>query len=136
MKLNDIKVDPKLVNEGEWVKDLPELEDLEVFVRGIDNPDYRRAQAKKIQAVPRARRQGGLDPDDQDRIMTECLYETCLKGWKNLLGDDGKEIQYSPEWAKKLMFGDEYREFRNAVLWAATQVGKAKAAATEVVRKN
>lgn len=137
MKLKDLKVNPELVNKGEWIGNLPELEDLEVHVRGLGNPDYRRVQAQKIRQLPRSKRVGGMISDeDNERIMTECLHETCLLGWRNLLGDDDKPLPYTKEKAKELLFDPQYADFRDAVVYAARQVGRNKVAEKEVQAKN
>jgi hypothetical protein len=122
MKLSASAIDPKLVNEGEWIKDIPEFEDLELHVRGLNNPDYRRVQAKKFQLLPRGLR-AKPTPEVSDRIQTELLVETCLLGWKNLSGDDDKPIEFSKEKAMELLKDPQYRAFREAVAWAAAVVG-------------
>lgn len=124
MKLNDICVDPVKVEEGAWVDNIPELEGLRVKVRGINNKDWRRMRARLIEAVPRKRKIGGLDPADQDRITAVLLRETSLLDWGGLDGDDGKPVPYSKDVAGKYLSDPKYEKFREGVLWAATNVGE------------
>jgi hypothetical protein len=124
------------LEDGDWVKDIPEMEDLELLVKGVNNSRYRSLQRKLIAAVPRARRATGLTDDDSDRIMTECLLQTCLLDWRNLLGDDGKQIPFSKEAARALMFDPAYKSFHDAVLWAATMVSEQRAQDIEAAAKN
>ena len=135
MRLSDIKVNPDAVQNGEWVKEIPEFEDLEVQVRGFDSSAYRLAQAKKIRLLPRGLRQNPT-PEVSDRMQSELLYEVVLLDWKNLIGDDGKPIVYSKEKAKELLADPQYRALRDAVAWAASVVGADRGDAREAAAKN
>ncbi|APX83978.1 hypothetical protein BV511_04135 [Methylorubrum extorquens] len=132
MKLSSLKVDAAAIEDGEWIGNIPEMGDLEVRVRGLNNAKYRRLQTTLIDAVPRAKRQGGrLDPDEQDRITASCLNATVLLDWRGLEGEDGQPVPYSKDLATDLLTKPEFRRFREAVIWAASQVGEERAAADE-----
>lgn len=132
MKLSSLKVDAAAIEDGEWIGSIPEMGDLEVRVRGLNNAKYRRLQSKLIDAVPRAKRQGGrLDPDEQDRITAICLRETVLLDWRGLEGEDGAPVSYTKDLANDLLTKPEFRRFREGVIWAAAQVGEERAAADE-----
>lgn len=132
MKLSSLKVDAAAIEDGEWIGNIPEMGDLEVRVRGLNNAKYRRLQTTLIDAVPRAKRQGGrLDPDEQDRITASCLTATVLLDWRGLEGEDGQPVPYSKDLATDLLSKPEFRRFREAVIWAAAQVGEERAAADE-----
>ncbi|KQQ13281.1 hypothetical protein ASF53_13990 [Methylobacterium sp. Leaf123] len=132
MKLSSLKVDAVAIEDGEWIGNIPEMGDLEVRVRGLNNAKYRRLQTTLIDAVPRAKRQGGrLDPDEQDRITASCLNATVLLDWRGLEGEDGQPVAYSKDLATELLTKPEFRRFREAVIWAASQVGEERAAADE-----
>ena len=125
MKLSDIALDSERQEKGAWVEDVPELEGLKLLVRGINNSDWRRLQAKLIDATPRKKRLAGrIDPDEQDRIQTKCLLNACLLDWDGLEEDDGKPIPYDKKLAEKLLTEPEYRKFRDGVVWAATIVAE------------
>ncbi|WP_232629163.1 hypothetical protein [Methylobacterium sp. Leaf118] len=130
MKLSSLKVDASAIEEGQWVGNIPEMGDLEVRVRGLNNARYRRLQTKLIDAVPRAKRQGGrMDPDEQDRITATCLNATVLLDWRGLEGEDGQPLPYSKDLASTLLSEAEFRRFREGVIWAASQVGEEQAEA-------
>lgn len=130
MKLSALKVDAGAIEDGQWVGNIPEMGDLEVRVRGLNNAKYRRLQARLIDAVPRAKRQGGrLDPEEQDRITATCLRQTVLLDWRGLEGEDGQPVPYSEELASDLLTKPEFRRFREGVIWAASQVGEEQAEA-------
>lgn len=132
MKLSSLKVDAAAIEDGEWIGNIPEMGDLEVRVRGLNNAKYRRLQTKLIDAVPRAKRQGGrMDPDEQDRITAICLRETVLLDWRGLEGEAGEPVAYSKDLAGDLLSKPEFRRFREGVIWAASQVGEERAATDE-----
>jgi hypothetical protein len=125
MKLSDITLDSERQEKGAWVEDIPELEGLKLLVRGINNSDWRRLQARLIETLPRKKRLAGrIDTDEQDRIQSTCLMNTCLVDWDGLETDDGKPIPYDKDMARKLLFEPEYRKFRDGVVWAANIVAE------------
>lgn len=137
MKLSAIAVDAAVIEQGEWVGDLPEMGDLRLKVRGANNADWRRLQAKLMAAVPRQRRAGGrIDPDESDRITAACLQSACLIDWDGLENEDGSPLPYSKAAASDLLTKPEYRAFRDAVLWAANVVGEAVTADKDTSEKN
>ena len=125
MKISETAVDVDRQENGAWVDDIPEMEGLRLKVRGSNNADWRRLQARLIDAVPRKKKIGGrLDPDEQDRIMSSCLLNACLLDWSGLEGDDGQSLPYSKPMAQKLLTEPQYRRFRDGVVWAASIVAE------------
>lgn len=125
MKMKDMAVDTDRVENGAWVDDIPEMEGLKLKVRGSNNVDWRRLQARLVDAVPRKKRPGGrLDPDEQDRVIALCLLNTCLLDWDGLEDDDGKALPYSKQMANTLLTEPQYRRFRDGVIWAAGVVAE------------
>ena len=125
MKMSELAVDADRQENGAWVDDIPEMEGLRLKVRGSNNADWRRLQARLMDAVPRKKKIGGrLDPDEQDRIMSSCILSCCLLDWDGLEDDNGKPIPYSKEMAKKLLTEPQYRRFRDGVVWAASIVAE------------
>ena len=125
MKMNEMTIDPDRLENGAWVDDIPEMEGLRLKVRGSQNSDWRRLQAKLLEAVPRKRRIGGrVDQDDMERIITSCLLNACLLDWDGLEGDDGQPISFSKPMAEKLLKEPEYRRFRDGVVYAASIVAE------------
>lgn len=137
MKLSELKVDAVKVEQGAWVDNIPELEGLRLKVRGANNKDWRKLQARLISAIPRQKRVGGqLDPAEQDRIMAIVLRDTCLLDWDGLEGDDGKPLPYTKESAEQFLTDPQYAKFREGVTWAATVVGEQRDAVLEKDAKN
>lgn len=137
MKLSDLKIDLNKIETGIWVRNIPEMGDIELLVRPIDNPSYRRLQERLINAVPRSKRDGLSIPIDiRDEITAKCLLETVLLGWRGLRNDDATEIPFSRDLAEKLMLEPEYKSFRSAVAWAAGVAETQSAASLESDVKN
>jgi hypothetical protein len=125
MKMSELAVDADRQENGAWVDDIPEVQGLRLKVRGSNNVDWRRLQAKLMDAVPRKKKLGGrLDPDEQDRIISSCLLSACLLDWDGLEDDDGKPLPYSKAMAQKLLTEPQYRRFRDSVVWAASIVAE------------
>ena len=124
MKLSALKTNVAAIEQGRWVKDIPEMGDLEVLVRGFGNADYKRLMERKVEAVPRAQKVRGLDAAVRDRLISECMHEAILLDWRGIDGDDGKPLSYSSEMALTLLTDPEYAPFRTAVMWAADTVSQ------------
>lgn len=128
MKLSSLKVDAEKIEDGAWIGDIPEMGGLRLKVRGLQNAHFRRMQAKLLDAVPRAQRQGGrVDPDVMDRITAQCLAGTVLLDWEGLEDENGGALAYDKALAADLVTKPEFRRFREAVIYAATIVGDADA---------
>lgn len=123
MDLAKTRVDIARAKAGEWVKNIPGLDDIELLVRGSNAPAFRLAQAKAQRAIPRtARREGGMiDPDAADAALGQTLAEGALMDWRNVSMGDA-EISYSPGAALKLLTDPEMALFRDGVAWAADYV--------------
>ncbi len=98
MKINAVKVDSALVEQGVWVGNIPEMDDVELLVRGWNNVAFRRMQQKLIRALPRSQRSGTqLDPKIQDQINAKCMRETILFGWRKIEDENDSPIPFSKE---------------------------------------
>src|SRR5690348_17012614 len=104
MRLSDIKRDSAAIEQGAWIGSkhgtpIPGMGDLQLRVRGADNSDWRRLQAKLVSAIPRAKRSsdGRVDPDEMDRIIGSCLVNCCLLDWEGIEdeSDPPKPVEYS-----------------------------------------
>jgi len=142
MKLSAVKVNTVAIDQGRWIGpsteyQIPEMGDLELKVRGMDNADYRALYAKLVRGLDRSAKIGGMiDPAAADRIVSQCLLETVLLDWRNLSDDDGKPIKYSKGQAEPLLNEPEYRRFRDSVVWAALIVGDEAAVDTKADEGN
>lgn len=136
MKLSEIKVDATAVESGQWIGDIPEMGNLRLLVRGLNNSDYKRMSAKLYAATPRAERPGGrLTPEAGEKLQARCLAATVLIDWDGLEDDNGP-VAFASDLALKLLLDPSYAAFRDGVVWAATQVGAGRAEDAEEAAKN
>jgi hypothetical protein len=56
MKLSAMKIDPALIEQGDWVENIPDLPGIRIKARGTNNSDYRALEAKLVREIPRAER--------------------------------------------------------------------------------
>ncbi|KRE02598.1 hypothetical protein ASE61_15080 [Bosea sp. Root670] len=137
MKISELKIDPVKREEGAWIGDLPEMGGVRLHVRGIGCAEFRKLQAKLVEALPRSKRIGGrIAQEEQDRITGECLHRTILLGWEGFENDDGSPIEYSAEQAKAFMTEPAFSKIREAVVTAASLVAEGVAADTEELAGN
>lgn len=137
MKLSSLKVNSAAIQKGRWIDDLPDLGDIRVLVRGLNNPDYRRLQQKMVRALPpNKRRNGAVDPQEMDRITGVCLARHALLDWQNVEDDGGNALPYSKEQAEEFMSNPDYRKFRDGVFIAASQVEEEDEEDNEATEKN
>lgn len=124
MKLSSIAVDPQAVEDGDWVKGLPEMGDLELKCRGQNSAVWKMRRRKLLNALPRnlRNRPDGLPQEVEDQLTNTLLLDAGLMDWRNLELDDGVK-PYSRELAEKLIKDPAYALFRDAVLIATVRVG-------------
>lgn len=137
MDLKSAKVDGALIEAGEWVKDIPEMDNLELKVRGVGCVEFKRYIAKRYRLVPKGarHRDGSIDPSLQDAIATDALVETILLDWRNV-EEGGVPVPYSKEAARQYLTNPDYRPLRDAVSWAANVVASGGALSDEDVLGN
>jgi hypothetical protein len=122
MKISQLEVDQKIVEEGHWVSNIPELTGVRLKVRGSSNKDWRRMAQRLINAVPRKLRANGmLDPDEADKISATILLHTGLLDWEGIENDDGTPIPYDKKKAAQYLTGER---FRAGVQFACDQVAQ------------
>jgi hypothetical protein len=137
VKIGEIKIDPAKQEQGAWVKDIPEMGEVQLKVRGTACVEFRKLQAQLIEQVPRSRRvRGRLSQEDQDSIMDACLHRVALLDWKGFQNDDGSELPYDRDLAKTFISDPAYRKIREAILWAASSVAEDLTAVIEDVVGN
>lgn len=123
MDIASLSKDPSALERGVWVDDLPGMGDLRVKVRGLQSDRYLAGRARKERNVPREdkERDGRLKPPAAMRIYLELLFEVILLDWDNLT-NNGKPVSYDEKLAKDLCTNPAYRDFQDAVTYAANVV--------------
>lgn len=124
MKISDRKIDPQKKEDGAWVENIPNWENLRLKTRGVGNRQWARMEMTLLNGVPRKRRFNGLELEDRNRINGMLLRDTALLDWANMEDEDGNPLPYSRELADKYLTSPEYEPFRDAALYAATFVAE------------
>lgn len=106
----------------QWMKDLPELDDLEVLVAPWENRAFNREVQKQVNKLPPAMRPGGVaDTNEYYRCVGIAIAKTILFDWKNLkLG--GVDKPFDKAWALQVLPDQKYRPFRDGVVDAARRL--------------
>jgi hypothetical protein len=125
VKLGEIKNVTSKIEQGAWVKDLPNLPGVAVRVRGYGNSDYRRKLAKLRPQML------SDDPAEQEALDARLMAETILVDWDGI--DD---TPYSPETAKTLLADPDLAAFRMGVNYAASVVAREGQQTLEADAKN
>lgn len=112
-----------VATEGQqWVKDLPECDDLEVLVAPWENRAFNRELQKQVQKLPPAMRPGGVaEPNEYYRCVGIAIAKTILFDWRNLkLG--GVEKPFDRAWALQMLPDQQYRPLRDGIVDAAKRL--------------
>jgi hypothetical protein len=112
--LGDIRIDLKKEAAGVWI----EIDDeTSLLVARWENPKHRDLQA---QQMAKARLSSGLiNAGQAEQILNHQIAETILIGWKGMK-ENGKELEYSPEEAVRILSDPVWRPFRDMVMRFAT----------------
>lgn len=121
MKISDIAVDQKAIEEGAWVANIPELEGVRFKCRGFGNKDWRRQSMALVNAVPRKKRIPFLDPEEADRINQVLILNHGLIDWDGITDDDGTAIPYDKKKAAEYL---KHQKFLDGVLYACNLVAE------------
>lgn len=120
MDIKNLKREVKALDEGRWIDQIPEMGDLRLKVRAETSTKVAALRARKIRLLARQDRERDGSPkfDALLRITSEVLHEAVLLDWDGLT-NEGAPVKYDPELAKVWLTDPEYRDFADAVAWAA-----------------
>lgn len=142
MSLKKAREVGRKVNQGAWIRvdpeAFPELAGMALHIRGINNRDFNRLQAKLAAGAKRNPKTGNVDQTESERVFDECLIETVVLDWKGLKeADDEPDIPFSKEKLRELLADDDVRIIlRPAIVNAATEVRSQEATSLEADVKN
>ncbi|MBB4000968.1 hypothetical protein [Aurantimonas endophytica] len=134
MDISSLKRDSKKVEAGEWVGDIPGMEDVRLRVRGLSSPTVAALRSRKERKVSREGRErdGQLKTDVALVIFGEILHEAVLLEWDGITSD-GKPLPFDADIAKVWLTDPDFTPFADAVVWAAQVVDKGRAGDQEEV---
>lgn len=125
MDISSLKVVADDIENGAWIDEIPEMDDLRLKVRGYSAKAYGEYLQKRLKLLPRSAkaRDGSYLPAYIKPLADEAMLDVILLDWQNLKSD-GNEVPYSREIAEQFVKNPDLRAFRQAIEWAANAVGK------------
>lgn len=137
MKLSAIAVDTAVIEQGDWVDNIPDLPGIRIKAKGTNNAAYRLLERKLLLGIPRSQRVDGLSIVDQDRIAATLLVETIIIDIDGLTEDDGTTpIPYTKVLGAKLLSDPDYRVLLQAAAFAGAMVAERRKADVDADVKN
>lgn len=124
----------KVIDEGTWVGDFAEAPGVELLVTGLKADAAKKAINDKQRSLRTKQRGRELSGDQLEKITKEVLYEVILKDWRGLK-NNGQELKYSKEQAKKWITSRNGEKFTEIVLQAAQRVDAEAQDYVEEVKK-
>lgn len=137
MDIEDIKKDSSLIEAGTWVDRIPNMGDLRLRVRGMGSKqaiNHRSSLERAVDKKGRSR-DGSLKLSVSMDIAIQVLLNVCLLEWDGLK-QKGKPVEYSKELAALWLTDPNYRNFADAVAWAAGVVDRGSADSEEELTGN
>lgn len=130
MKLSAVRVDSALIEQGDWVNEIPGMPGIRIKARGLGNNDYRALQGKLIRDIPKsARVDGAIKPADQDYINGVLALETIVIDIDGITEDDEvTPLKYSKEIGQQMFMEPDYRVWRLAAEYAGTEIAERRKA--------
>lgn len=137
MDIKNLQRNSASIEGGMWIGHIPDMGTMRLKVRGLGCAAYEKARAKRIRALDRGQIEADGSPtaDAMDMIVAEALHEAVLLDWEGL-ESDGKPFPYDSDTAALWLQDRDFLPFRQAVIWAASQVDRSRAETTEKTRKN
>lgn len=125
MDIKSLFADHKNIQNGVWVKDIPDFGEVHLKVRGLRSPQYREALDRANRAVPRNKRDVDGTPflSERHRIAAQLMYEVVLLDWRGLT-HEGVEVPYTRDLAKEWCTNPDYAQFADAVAYSAQLVDR------------
>ena len=126
MNIEEFLIDQSIIENGDWVGNIPGFPGARFKVRGLESVAYRHALRKSLKNVD------GKDDRDEDgnlsiladdRLRARLYADVILLDWDGLAAK-GEPVPYSKETAEKLLASPR---FRDIVAEAAQRLAKAVA---------
>ena len=135
MRFDQFAVDADAIENGAE-RDAVGLPGVKLKLRGAENYDWRRLQAKLIAEIPREKRLVRIDPEDDDRITGQLLLQASLLGWSGIQDKDGAEMPFTVEAATVALTDPRYKRFRQSALATAQLLAEETEADRAAAAKN
>lgn len=137
MDVSSLKRNSSLSEVGDWVDDIPGLDDVRLRVRGLTSPTVVSYRARRERRAPPSDRDrdGTLKPGPAMEALADALVEVVLLDWDGFTSN-GEPVPYSKEQASEWLHDPDFMAFADAVTWAAQVVGRDNKEKEEALGKN
>lgn len=135
----NFKTDLTLEEKGVWLQigvDVDTGVAQEILVRYSANKDAQRMITRLREPHKKQFRKGNIPDDINETILTQVVAKHILIGWRGLLDDDGKEIEFTEEKALEILSDPAYKEFKADVGFASSQLESFRAEEVKEGSKN
>ena len=114
MKLTDLEIDVDAVDNGAWVKGIPDMGDIAFRVRGSEYAPYQKALRAAMTLQGRRQRLANqLDMDKFQAVQHRLIAEHLLQDWAGLETPEGTTLPYDRDTA--LEQAERHLKSRNIV---------------------
>ena len=124
----------KVIDEGTWVKDIPDAPGMSLKVTGWGAKRVQKLLEGKRIAARKKNRNKELSSEQSAKITREVLAEIVLQDWGGIT-DGGKDVAYSKDLATKWLTSRNGERFAALVLEAAMEVDANASEFVESVEK-
>ena len=119
MKITDLEIDVDAVDNGAWVRDIPDMGGVAFRVRGSEYAPYQKAlRATMVSQGRRQRLASQMDMDKFQAVQYRLTAEHLLLDWSGLDGADDQPLPFTPETAMRLMTERKFRPVQRGVIYA------------------
>lgn len=134
MKLSDIAVSTSRIEDGAWVRAIPDLPGLALKVRGINATAADLVRGRLLRELPEQARRN-LSEEDNARINIEVMAQALLLDW-NITDDAGAPMPCTADAARAVLSNPKTLLLREAVAWSSRMVALLGAEHLEADAKN
>lgn len=109
MKLSSLAINAEAAIEGEWIKGLDGMGDLEIKMSSLDAPaaeNYFGKLLKQLLGSRVRRKDKSIPPAVRDYVTVRTLIEKCIHDMRNLQGDDGAPLPFSKDYVAGFLLKD------------------------------
>jgi hypothetical protein len=122
LKLNSIKRDLALEDEGEW-HEVPEWPGVRIKARSIDSKDYQIARQHLVTKLTRTLGRSPTGPE-MEPMLGKIVARFLLRGWEGIVGEDEKTpLEWTPDVGIAYLSNPEFRDLETKVIIIASMVG-------------
>jgi hypothetical protein len=136
MKLSAFKVDAKKIENGQWVRKIPDFPGVSFKVRGFTSQIYRKAAALEMDQFSRVDRMSGLTLEQLKIVTNKAICEAGVIDWAGLTDDEGKPMAFDKAVLMEMISDPDYRRFSESVEYAMAFVDQHASAEADDAAKN